>query len=231
MFLVAERVSDQCQERELADKAGIYAVTSRYWPPIGVERMDLYLTPLASHRLFDAHSVRLQSAVNEVLQYFTVSHSGSVRGRRPICAGLFTIYDHNHTHYWEGLSFGGTVTVTVHYAYTQVVLTSPAPIFFLIGDADPIQHLLFDEIMANVARHRAEAHESDAEYARRLARADPYMLFLAALNSLHKMARRGPPSMSGNHHIEVQRAVQRMIDAVRKLDGWPEQAPQMEDLL
>lgn len=233
MFLTEEHVIQQKEERQSAEKAGIYAAPSRYWPPIGVDRVDLYLTASASagHRLFDVRSARFQSAANEVLQYFTVSHNGAVRGDRLICAGLYTCYDHNHTHYWEGLTFGGAVHITAQYAYTHVAITSPAPIFILMGDADPIQHLLFDEMMAAVARHRAEAHESDSEYARRLSRADPYQLFLAALSKLHSLVRHGPPSMAGDRHIEVQRAVQRMLDAVRKLDGWPEHVPPLEDLV
>jgi hypothetical protein len=231
MFLVEDHVIEGSQERQSAEKAGIYAVTSRYWPPIGVDRVDLYLTAAASQRLLDVRSARFQSAANEVLQYFTVSHNGAVRGDRTICAGLYTCYNHNHTHFWEGLTFGGAVHITAHYAYTHVAITSPAPIFILMGDADPIQHLLFDELMAVVARHRAEAHESDGEYARRLAHVEPYTLFLAALSKLHTLARHGPPSMSGANHFEVQRAVQRMIDAVRKLDGWPEHVPPLEDLV
>ena len=231
MFLVEDHVADQSQERQTAETAGIYAAVSRYWPPIGVERVDLYLTAAASRRLLDVRSVRFQSAANEVLQYFTVSHNGAVRSDRPICAGLYTCYDHNHTRYWQGLTFGGMLHITAHYAYTHVEITSPAPIFILMGDADPIQHLLFDELMAVVARHRAEAHESDAEYARRLARVDPYQLFLASLNKLHALVKHGPPSLAGAHHIEVQRAVQRMIDAVRKLDGWPDHITPLEELL
>lgn len=229
MFLVEDHVVEQAQERQSAEKAGIYAAVSRYWPPVGVDRVDLYLTSTASHRLFDVRSARFQSASNEVLQYFTVSHNGAVRGERPICAGLYTCYDHNHIHFWEGLTFGGIVQVTYHFAYTHVAITSPAPIFILMGNGDPIQHLLFDELMAAVARHRAEVHESDQEYARRLAHADPYLLFLSTLSKLHVLAKHGPPSMSG--HVEVQRAVQRMVDAVRKRDGWPDHVPSLEDLL
>jgi hypothetical protein len=235
MYLVEERgradSTDRHSEENQAAAAGIYAATSHYWPPIGVDRVDLYLTPRASHRLLDAASARFQSAANEVLQYFTVTHNGALRGDKPICAGLYTIYEHNRVHFWEGLTFGGIVHITVHYAYTHVAITSPAPIFVLTGNGDPIQHLLFDELMAAIARHRAEAHETDSEYARRLAKADPYNLFLASLGTLHALARHGPPSMSGSRHIEVQRTVQRMIDAVRKQDGWPEHIPQLEDLL
>ena len=182
-------------------------------------------------RLLDVRSARFQSAASTVLQYFTVSHNGAVRGDRPICAGLYTCYDHNHNQFWEGLTYGGRVQVTAQYAYTHVAITSPAPILILMGDADPIQHLLFDELMAVVARHRAEARESDSEYARRLACADPYQLFLAALVKLHALAKHGPPSMAGARHLEVQRSVQRMIDAVRALDGWPDQVPALEDLV
>lgn len=231
MFLVEEHVLLASEERQSAEKAGIYAAVSHYWPPIGVDRVDLYLTATPSRRLLDVRSVRFQSAANEVLQYFTVSHNGAVRGDRPICAGLYTCYNHNHTHYWEGLTFGGMVHITAQYAYTHVAITSPAPIFILMGDADPIQHLLFDELMAVVARHRAEAHESDGEYARRLACADPYQLFLSAIAKLHALVKHGPPSLAGDRHIEVQRAVQRMIDAVRKQDGWPDHVPALEDLV
>jgi hypothetical protein len=235
MFLVEERPRADGDERKyeenLAAAAGIYAATSHYWPPIGVDRVDLYLTARPGHRLLDAASVRFQTAANEVLQYFAVSHGGALRGDRPICAGLYTVYAHNRVHYYEGLTFGGTVHITAHYAYTHVAITSPAPIFVLMGNGDPIQHLLFDELMAAVARHRAEAHETDNEYARRLAKADPYTLFLASLATLHGMARHGPPSMAGDKHLEVQRAVQRMIDAVRKQDGWPEHVPHLEDLV
>lgn len=231
MFLVEDHVASAGQERQSAEKAGIYAAVSHYWPPIGVERVDLYLTAAASHRLLDVRSARFQSAANEVLQYFTVTHGGAVRGDRSICAGLYTCYNHNHTHFWEGLTFGGLVHITAQYAYTHVAITSPAPIFILMGDADPIQHLLFDELMAVVARHRAEAHESDGEYARRLACAAPYQLFLAALVKLHTLVKHGSPSLAGNNHLEVQRAVQRMIDAVHKQDGWPDHIPALEDLV
>lgn len=235
MFVVEDGSREQAGERKseetLAATAGIYAANSHYWPPIGVDRVDLYLTSVVSHRMLDATSARFQTAANEMLQYFTVSHGGVLRGDKPICAGLYTIYAHNRVHYWEGLTFGGMVSITAHYAYTHVAITSPAPIFVLMGNGDPIQHLLFDELMAAVARHRAEAHETDAEYARRLAKADPYALFLASLGTLHRMARHGPPSMAGDSHLEVQRAVQRMIDAVRKQDGWPTHVPQLEDLL
>jgi hypothetical protein len=235
MFLVEDRKAADLDERafeeKLAAAAGIYAANSHYWPPIGVDRVDLYLTSSAGHRLLDATSARFQTAANEVLQYFTVSHGGALRGDKPVCAGLYTVYAHNRVHYWEGLTFGGMVSITARYAYTHVAITSRAPIFVLMGNGDPIQHLLFDELMAAVARHRAEAHESDSEYARRLAKADPYALFLASLGTLHDMARHGPPSMAGSQHVEVQRAVQRMIDAVRKQDGWPAQLPQLQDLL
>jgi hypothetical protein len=234
MFLVEERdgrSGELRHDEDAAAKAGIYAENSHYWPPIGVDRVDLYLTALPGHRLLDARSVRFQSAANEVLQYFTINHPSAIRGERAVCAGLYTIYSHNRVHYWQGLTFGGKVRITAQYAFTHVALTSPAPIFVLMGDADPIQHLLFDELMAAIARHRAEAHESDAEYARRLSRADPYTLFLASLGTLHTLARHGAPSMAGDSHLEVQRSVQRMIDAVRKQDGWPEHVPHLEDLL
>jgi hypothetical protein len=235
MFLVDDRTREQAgdhkAEETLAATAGIYAANSHYWPPIGVDRVDLYLTSSAGRRLLDVASARFQSAANEVLQYFTVSHGGVLRGDKPICAGLYTIYAHNRVHYWEGITFGGTISITARYAYTRVAITSPAPIFVLMGNGDPIQHLLFDELMAAVARHRAEAHESDSEYARRLAKADPYALFLASLGTLHSMAWHGPPSMAGDRHLEVQRAVQRMIDAVCKQDGWPAHVPHLEDLL
>lgn len=235
MFLVEDRLraeeGDRQVQEQLAAKAGIYAANSHYWPPIGVDRIDIFLTARPANRLLDVASARFQSAAGEVLQYFTVSHGGALRGDKPICAGLYTLYAHNRVHYWEGITFGGMVSITAHFAYTHVAITSPAPIFVLMGNGDPIQHLLFDELMAAVARHRAEVHESDNEYARRLAKADPYALFLAALETLHRMAHHGPPSMAGANHLEVQRAVQRMIDAVRKQDGWPSAVPHLEDLL
>ncbi len=231
MFLVEDHVVLAKEERQSAEKAGIYAEVSHYWPPIGVHRVDLYLTAAPSHRLLDVRSARFQSAANGVLHSFTVSHSGAVRGDRPLCAGLYTCYNHNHTHFWEGLTFGGMVHITAQYAYTHVAITSPAPIFILMGDADPIQHLLFDELMGAVACHRAEAHESDGEYARRLSCADPYQLFLAALARLHALVTHGPPSLAGNNHLQVPRAVQRMIDAVCKQDGWPDHVPALEELV
>jgi hypothetical protein len=239
MFLVMEPVdasvnrdrTGKVDEKASATRAGIYTHQSRYHPEIGCSKIDIFLTGSAGQRLFDARSVRFQTAANEVLQYFTIGHPNHLRGSRNICAGLFTIYAHNHTQYWEGLTFGGTVTVTSHYDYTHVEIESPAPIFTLMGDADPIQHLLFDEIMAAIARHRAVDHESDSQFAHRLATADPYKLFLAALATLQALVKHGTPSMTGGNHFEVQRAVQRMITAVRNTDGWPDSVPLIDDLL
>jgi hypothetical protein len=70
MLLVEDHVIEQNQERQLAEKASIYAAVSRYWPPIGVERVDLYLTAAAGHRLLHMRSARFQSAANEVIHYF-----------------------------------------------------------------------------------------------------------------------------------------------------------------
>ena len=75
------------------------------------------------------------------------------------------------------------------------------------------------------------AHETDAEYARRLASVDPYTLFLASLGTLDELTRHGPPSMSWERHVEVRRTVQRMLDAVRKHDGWPEHLARLEELV
>jgi hypothetical protein len=217
--------------RSAAARTGAYASPSRYQPPIGYGKIDLFLTSTPCRRLFDARSARFQSATNDVLQYFTVSASPMARGVRTICAGLFTVYSHRTTQFWEGLSFGGTVTITSQYEYTHVTIDSPAPIFVLLGVADPVQRLLFDELMAHVARHRAERRESDAEFARRLATTDPYVLFLAVLDSFATMVKHGPSAMNGSLHPEVQRAVQRMIDAVKRADGWPAHITTLNELL
>lgn len=231
MFLIEDKVNTLAEEASAAERGGVYAVISHYWPPIGVDRLDLYLTNIPRHRLYDVRSARFQSAANDVVQYFTISHPTVVRGSKPICPGLFTIYAQGGLHFWEGLTFGGTVTITGRINYTHVEVASPAPIFVLAGDADPIQHLLFDELMAAIARHRAEVHESDAEYARRLAAVDPYQLFLASLHTMDELSRHGAPSLIGSHHVEVRRAVQRMLDAVRKADGWPAHVARLEELV
>lgn len=217
--------------RTAAARTGAYAHPSRYQPPIGYGKIDLFLTGTPGHRLFDARAARFQAAANEVLQYFTVSASPMARGERIICAGLFTIYSHKATQFWEGLSFGGKVTISSQVQFTHVAIESPAPIFVMMGVPDPVQHLLIDELMAHVARHRAERHESDAEFARHLATTDPYTLFLSALASFAEMLKHGPPSMNGANHPEVQRTVRRMIEAVKRADGWPEQVPPLDDLL
>ncbi len=212
-------------------RAGVYVHASRYRPPIGYSKIDLFLTKIPSQRLFDVRSARFQSASNDVVQYFTVSHPTALRGSRPICAGLFTVYAHNPVHFWEGLTFGGAITITSHHQYTHIEVESLAPIMVLMGDADPIQHVLFDEIMVTIARHRAECHETDSQFAHHLASADPYKLFLAALTTLQMLARQGAPSMSGSEHLEIQRTVQRMITSVRNTDGWPDNVPMLESML
>lgn len=230
MLLVEVQTPDKASEMEIAAQTGVSAHRSRYTPPIGYAKLDLYLTSSATRRMFDVRSVRLQSATNDTLQSFTVAYGSALRGTRPICAGLFTIYAHN-THYWEGLTFGGTVTISAQYPYTHVAIASPAPVYVLNGETDPVQHLLIDELMAFVARHRSEHHRSDSEYARHLAQTEPYLFFLSALTTLDELVKHGPPSMGVNHHPEVKRVVQRMIESVRQTDGWPAAVPQLGELL
>jgi len=230
MLLVEVQTPNKASEPEIAARTGVSAHRSRYTPPIGYAKLDLYLTSSATRRLFDSRSVRLQSATNDVVQSFTVSYGSALRGSRPICAGLFTVYAHN-TDYWEGLTFGGTVTIATHHPYTHVEIASPAPVFVLNGNTDPVQHLLIDELLAFVARHRSERHRSDSEYARHLAETEPYLFFLSALITLDELVKHGPPSMGSNRHPEVKRVVQRMIESVRQTDGWPAAVPQLGDLL
>lgn len=214
----------------VAAERGIRTLPSHYSPPIGFAGIELFLTGADSHRFLDVRSARFQSAAHETLQYFTVKHPSMLRGSRSMCAGLFTLYGHN-SHFWEGLTFGGTIDVASLHDYTRVTITSPAPVFILLDQSDTIQQILLDEMMALVARHRAAEHETDSEFAHRLATTDPYLLFLSALTTLDAMVKHGPPSIMGAHHLEVKRAVQRMVDAVRKADGWPEHLPMLDELL
>ena len=63
MFLVEDHNREHAGERKteenLAATAGIYATNSHYWPPIGVDRVDLYLTS-SQATVSSMHSARFR---------------------------------------------------------------------------------------------------------------------------------------------------------------------------
>ncbi len=119
---------------------GYLFTASKYVPPLGHPRLDVYLSSQQIPRAFDAKKARFLTFRNGSIKELLVVHPWvSFEGERVIqlCPGRFKLSEFDEdVHY--GFSWGGRLEIVNQDELTHCLLTSSAPIFNLeIGPQMP----------------------------------------------------------------------------------------------
>ena len=153
----------------------------------GHPRLDVVLRPAPTQRHFDPERIRFSVVSDrQGIEFLTVHHPwrGWPGRRYRVCAGRVTWWDRKEKAI-GALTLGGDLRVESTEACTTCVLISPAPIIRLVSGFS-IPTLLALEMETLFAERRAAwIHDLEA-LDRRLAAADPHLLYRACLTALEE---------------------------------------------
>jgi hypothetical protein len=158
-----------------------------YYPPEskhapGGNRLDIILVETPTGQHFDPQFVNLPVKKGEVMENLKIHHPWKFGSAYQVCAGRVRIIDRKGK-IEEAFSFGGELTVQVQDTLTACTLKSPAPILEFT-EIDPIKLALIDEVEILLAKRKVDSLANPMAFEGRLANAEPFTLYLAALNAL-----------------------------------------------
>ncbi|MCL4296964.1 MAG: hypothetical protein KJ077_14600 [Anaerolineae bacterium] len=127
-------------------------------------------------------------------------------------------------------TFGGKMEITNHSLYTSCELTSPAPIFHLVPGQDP-PTILVTEFESFLARRRAEWAGNEAGFEGRLAKIEPFTLFVVGLATIKEHMQHVPPQLRGQLYRQEAHVINEAIRTVQENGHWPVSLPTLAALL
>jgi hypothetical protein len=210
---------------------------SKYTPALGHPQLDIYLSNAPTERYFDTRQAR-----------FIIERSGDVgpivvnspweewmgASEQHVCAGRITMIDHqDNTH--DAFSLGGSLTIQNKDDYTICKLVSTAPIFnlqdHLVNNIESTTKLLVDEFEELFAMRQAHWLNNETEYFSRLAGMEPLTLFAASLVTLEKKYKSFPVTSRSDQVRRAFQTVQHAIQLLQENDDWPQELPDLEEIL
>jgi len=138
------------------------------------------------------------------------------------------------THRGEKLrafSFGGNLQTKVEAGDLICEFTSTAPIFKLEANPISASGVIADEIMDLLAEKKAILGLKEEELYSRVAKVEPYPLFLSCMVSLQKRAEGIPTALRREGYRKVTANLKRAIQIIQDTDGWDGRSPSLEELL
>ena len=204
---------------------------SRYQPHLGNSRLQLLISSHPTKRFFDVKQIRLPTFYNRVYQKTQISrHELSPKESFQVCMGRFCLEAYQGFSR-QGFSFGGALHVSILEGDLYCDFTSTAPIFMVGPDPVAVNNLIVDEILEFLAEKEAKLGQHEDEMYGRLAKFDPYAVFLACLVSLQEQLEGVPASLRRDKYCKTAATIQKVIEIVRKTDGWDGCSPTLEELL
>jgi len=204
---------------------------SRYSPGLGYSRISVAISGKPTERLFDVKLLRIPTFDGRFLRQTQVTrHELAPNETFQVCLGELRL----ETYRGENLrafSFGGNLRATVEMGDLYCEFTSTAPIFTLQGEPGSVGRLIADEIVDMLAEKKIKLPGHEDELYSRLAKFEPYPIFLACIVSLQKRAESVPTAMRRERYRQVTASLKRAIEIVRATDGWDGRSPSLEDLL
>jgi hypothetical protein len=148
---------------------------------IGHPQLDVVIRPAPTEEHFDPESFTCLVPTPNGAGRLHVVHPWNLDHNYRVCAGDALIEDRLHERL-QAFTFGGTLSIESDQRRTIIRLASPAPIL-----AHSIQPLTFDEWLieeVHILCAERRATQDDDVFERRLAAADPLLLYRACLNAL-----------------------------------------------
>ena len=204
---------------------------SKYSPGLGYSRLRIVISGRPTQRFFDVKSLHVPTFDGRFYHLTQVTrHELAPKETFQACIGELRLETHQGEHL-RAFSFGGLLQVSVDRDDLYGEFTSNAPIFKLQDEPGSVGGVVADEIMDLLAEKQARLPGHEDELYSRLAKVEPYSLFLACLVSLQKRLDSIPLSARGERYHKLSSNLKRAVQIVRDTDGWDGHSPSLEDLL
>jgi len=204
---------------------------SKYSPGLGYSRLRVVISGRPMQRYFDVKTLHLPTFDGRFYHRTQVTrHELAPTETFQACLGELRLDSHRGEQL-QAFSFGGVLRATIDQDDLYCELTSNAPIFKLQEDPKWVGAVFFEEIMDLLAEKQARLTGHEDELYSRLAKFEPYPLFLSCLVSLQQRLDSVPMSLRRERYQKVSSNLKRGIQMVRDTDGWDGHAQSLEELL
>jgi hypothetical protein len=190
--------------------------------------INIYSEPTGKH--FDPIRVHLfVFKADEDLVRVSISHSWTGPSPLQVGPGRVILQDYRDKMV-TAFTFGGEMEITNHSLYTSCHLTSPAPIFHLVQGQDT-PTILVTEFESFLARRRAEWAGNETGFEARLAKIEPFTLFLVGLATIKEHLYHVQPQLRGESYRQEVHVINEAIRTVQTNGHWPASLPTLAQLL
>lgn len=204
---------------------------SKYTPALGYSSLSLLISSRPTERLFDVKALRVPTFDGRYFHQTQISrHEMSSAETYQVVLGPMSLETHRGERL-HAFAFGGALRTSLYQGDLYCELSSNAPIFRLQEATFSAGGVIADEIMDLLAEKQATLARHEDELYSRLAKFEPYPLFLATLVSLQKRADSVPLHQRHEKYRKVASNLKRAVQIVRDTDGWDGLSPSLEDLL
>lgn len=204
---------------------------SKYSPALGNSDLKVLISGRPTQRFFDVKTLHVPTFDGRYFHQTQVSRHELVPAETfQVVLGKFSLETHKGEHL-RAFSFGGVLAVSLRQGDLYCEYTSNAPIFRLQEATMSLGGVIADEIMDMLAEKQATLARHEDELYARLAKLEPYPLFLACMVSLQKRVDSVPLHQRHEKFQKLASNLKRAIQIVRDTDRWDGHSPSLEDLL
>ena len=204
---------------------------SKYSPGLGYSRLKIIITSQPAQRFFDVKALHVPTFDGKLYHHTRITrHELEPVESFQLCLGELRLVSHREE-ILRAFSFGGFLRAAVEMGDLFCDITSTAPILKLKDDPKLGGGVVVDELMEFLAEKQARMAGHEHELYSRLARVEPYSLFLSCLVSLQQRADSMPVHLRRDKYHKLVSQLHRAIKIVRECDGWDGHSPSLDDLL
>lgn len=211
---------------------GYEFLPSKYSPGLGFSGLNVVISGKPTQRFFDVKGLHVPTFDGRFYHQTQVTrHELETEETFQVCLGELSLESFKGEHL-RAFSFGGILHTKIEKGELFCELTSKAPLFKLKDEPGTVGGgLIADEITDMLAEQQVKLAGHKDEMYSRLAKFDPYQVFLACMVSLQKRLTAVPMSMRRERYQKVASNLKRAIEIVQAADAWDGKSPGLEDLL
>jgi hypothetical protein len=206
---------------------------SLYSPALGHPRVDIYLTSEPVGRFFDTYQVSFPVSQAGDIKELKIEHPWEewMGGHEAkVVAGRFHLREKDADAH-VGFSLGGEISIQNLGEATLCTLISSAPIFNLSDDPDSLSVGITNEIEGLLARREAAWGENGSGYTQKLAEADPLSLFIVIIHTLEQEIQNLPAAVRSHGYQSIVHRLKQARQTLEEAALWPEQIPDIQEIL
>lgn len=209
---------------------GFYFHAARYPNALGHPRLDINLAAHPTESHYDPERVTIPVVgANGNREHITISAGWTGNINHRVSIGRLIMEDRVGKQV-EAFSFGGDLEIENKKDYTLCIITSDAPILDLVKPQDATTELV-SEIESQLARQRIRWNRHESAFEQLLNDSDPLVLCAACLKTARNTIRRLwtlTRQASTQNQLSL---IEETIAGMRQQGEWPDDAPELDELL